>query len=452
MTISKYTGNRKMNFTILSFALPIMLQVFVTGSINYVDSLTIGKLGDAAVGGVTAVNRFYAVMSAATNSIVSAAGIYISQFMGAGDRKKVRQSFRAGLILTVLVTVPFFGAAMMFPTQIVSFFNRSPAIVAAGASYLNIIKLSYGPLCLSLVISNALYSTGHVKIPLYVSGSVVIFKIGMNLVLLNGVGGAAPGTEAIAAATVAARLGELALYLYLLKKRKYCFCTKVAEVFHVPKDLMKSIFVKAIPFCINNFLWSASNAFLLKVYGARGELEYNAFAITATLHDIFVTINGGFGSAVSILVAQKLGSGSMGESRDFAKRTYGVSLAVSVALSAVMFGQSGLIGIVYQGMSPEVLAMARRLTQLQALGFIPYQMGMHGYYILKAGGDMKSIVIMDSIATWLIQIPIFAFTAYCTGAGVYLLYISSQVGEVIKLAISLRLLRRERWLVNLAGT
>lgn len=128
-----------------------------------------------------------------------------------------------------------------------------------------------------------------------------------------------------------------------------------------------------------------------------------------------------------------------------------LSFALPMMLQAFVTGSINYVDSLTIGKLGDA-AMGGRLIRLQAIGFIPYQMGMHGYYILKAGGDMRSIVMMDSVATWLIQIPIVVLVSRAAGTDIFLLYLSSQIGEVIKLGISLRLLHKGRWLVNLART
>ena len=46
---------------VLVIAIPMMLQSLITSSVNLVDNLMVGMLGDAAIGSVAAVNRYYMI-------------------------------------------------------------------------------------------------------------------------------------------------------------------------------------------------------------------------------------------------------------------------------------------------------------------------------------------------------------------------------------------------------
>lgn len=80
--MTKYFGDRHFYKEVLIVAVPLMLQSLITTSINLVDNLMVGQLGDAAIGGVAAVNRFYMIGMFGTNGMITAAGIFIAQFFG----------------------------------------------------------------------------------------------------------------------------------------------------------------------------------------------------------------------------------------------------------------------------------------------------------------------------------------------------------------------------------
>ena len=49
--MTKYFGDRHFYKEVLIVAVPLMLQSLITTSINLVDNLMVGQLGDAAIGG-----------------------------------------------------------------------------------------------------------------------------------------------------------------------------------------------------------------------------------------------------------------------------------------------------------------------------------------------------------------------------------------------------------------
>ena len=71
------------------------------------------------------------------------------------------------------------------------------------------------------------------------------------------------------------------------------------------------------------------------------------------------------------------------------------------------------------------------------------------FFILRAGGDTKSTMLMDSIFMWVVNLPVVGAFAYLSSYNVYLIYIAGQATDLIKLVFARRLIKKEGWLQNL---
>ena len=80
---SKFFGTRQFYKLALAVAVPLMMQQLITSSVNLVDNLMVGQLGNEALSGVAAVNRFTMIAIFAVNGLLAAAAIFIAQFWGA---------------------------------------------------------------------------------------------------------------------------------------------------------------------------------------------------------------------------------------------------------------------------------------------------------------------------------------------------------------------------------
>ena len=72
MSIRKFYFDKKFAVAVLSVAIPLMMQQLITCSVNLIDNLMVGQLGDIAIGGVAAVNRFYMIATYGTNGLIAA--------------------------------------------------------------------------------------------------------------------------------------------------------------------------------------------------------------------------------------------------------------------------------------------------------------------------------------------------------------------------------------------
>ncbi len=448
--MNKYIGNRKFNLLVISIAIPIMLQNLVTTSVNLVDSLMVGQLGDAAIGGVAAVNRYFMIMNYGALGVINAVGIFIAQYFGAENEQKMKESFRFSVSASYLIILPFFFAALFFPRQILHFFTDDVLLINVGVEYLQVVCLTYLPLGASLAISSAMRCIGETKIPLAVSVLSVLTNTFFNYCLIFGnFGFPRLGVSGAAIATLIARIVELTVLLYIMKRRHFPFASKVSELHHIPFSLIKIIAFKAAPLCLNELLWSGGNAMMLKLYGTRGSHVLSGYAITTTMTDIFYTLFAGMAVATTVMVSQQLGANHLKEAKENGYHMVGFSFFVSLLFAGFMYLISFTVPFLYGSASTEVISTAQNMIHVQSICFILYTLNTQNYFIVRAGGDTKSTLIMDSGFMWLFTIPLLSLIAYLTSIDIYIMYLVGQTSELLKLMLSTRLLHKEKWVVNL---
>ena len=85
MKFNGYIGDRHFYKKVLAVAVPIMLQSGISSLVNLLDNVIIGRLGTEAMSGVSIVNEFIFVFNMIIFGAGAAAGIFTSQYHGAGD-------------------------------------------------------------------------------------------------------------------------------------------------------------------------------------------------------------------------------------------------------------------------------------------------------------------------------------------------------------------------------
>ena len=333
-------GNRVFYKQVMIVAIPLMLQQLVTSSVNLLDNLMVGQLGDASLSGVAAVNRFYMIAMFGTMGILAAAAIFIAQYYGAKKEDHMRESFRYSILSAYFVMIPFCVLGLVFPGQILGFFSKNPDVIREGSNYMRYAALTFLPMAMSLAIANALRSIGQTKIPLYTSVVAVLTNAFFNYCMIFGNFGFPKwGVAGAAIATLIARMLEMIILLLVLKFRDYPFNTKISELFQIPKHLIKSITVKAAPLMVNEILWSAGMATLFKFYATRGDQVIAGFSIAGTTADLFFVLFGGMAAATTVLISQPLGANKLDEARQNGYSLLGFAVVLSVILTLYHLNQ-----------------------------------------------------------------------------------------------------------------
>lgn len=450
--IKKFIGTKEFYAIALTVAIPLMLQQLITSSVNLVDNLMVGQLGDMALAGVAAVNKFYLIATYGTNGLLAAAAIFIAQFYGARNFEKMKESFRFSVVFALGIMVVFFLLGTIFPKTIVHYFTNEPLIIEQGLLYLRIAAFTFLPMALTLSISSALRAIGETKIPLYVSVVAVLTNTVLNYFLIFGnFGFPRLGVQGAALATLIARCLEAGILLFILAKIDVPFKTKITELFTVPLELSKKILIKAAPLATNEVLWSLGMATLFKLYGTRGAEVIAGYSIANTTSDIFFVLFGGMAAASTVLISHHLGANELDQARDNGYRLMGLSVILSIVFAVLMYGSSFIVPNWYQ-VSAQSKEVAQNALRIMSVMFWIYMINTQCYFTLRAGGDTKSTLFMDSVFMWCVNISLVAFIAYCTDLNIYQMYIIGQSTDLIKMVIAYRLVRKEKWVVNITHT
>ena len=95
----KFIGTRDFYKQLLVVSLPIVIQQLITASVQLVDNVMVGRLGESAISSVAVVNQLYFVVILIAFGIIGGAGIYTAQYFGSKDYEKLKETFRFKLSL-----------------------------------------------------------------------------------------------------------------------------------------------------------------------------------------------------------------------------------------------------------------------------------------------------------------------------------------------------------------
>lgn len=70
--------------------------------------------------------------------------------------------------------------------------------------------------------------------------------------------------------------------------------------------------------------------------------------------------------------------------------------------------------------------------------------------IIRSGGNTKIIMIIDVVGTWCIGIPLCLLAAYVFKWGIIGVYTLLTTEEIFRLAVSLAIFRKRKWMISLS--
>ena len=445
-----FIGDRQFYKTLFQVAAPLVLQQLITTSVQLVDNVMVGRLGESSIGAVSVINQLYFIVILVTFGAYAGAGIFTSQFFGSGDHDKLKQTFRFKLITGALIALIALIIFTVFGENLIRLFTKNPETIKQGLAYLKIARWSAFPWVISVAISNTFREMSITKPLLYISIVAIITNTLLNFLLIFGLlGFPALGVTGAAIATFISRFVELGLMIVLLIKKGSIFNTKMTQMLHIQPKLLKSMIIMSIPLTLNELLWSTGQTAFLHAYSTRGDSALAALNISGAISQLVFVTFGGIATAVAVLVGNTLGKNALDEAKDNARKLISFSVFFAVIAGLILFILSFFILNIYD-VAEATKDIARFNIRINAL-FIPvYSFNVALFFTLRSGGDTKSTFLIDSGYMWVVAVPIAMVLAYFTDLKVTMMFLLIQSLDLPKMFFGLSRFRKEHWVKNLA--
>ncbi|MGD9567903.1 MAG: MATE family efflux transporter [Sedimentibacter sp.] len=433
----------------IKIALPIMIQNLIASSLNMVDTIMVGKLGEVEIAAVGIANQYFFFFNMILVGLCGGCSVFISQYWGKNDSKNIKRILGLGLISVAFVSIIFMVAGFINPGKIISLFNKDPIVIELGGKYLYIVLFSYIFTGITFVYSYSLRSIGNTIVPLVVSIAALFCNIFFNYILIFGkLGAPALGVEGAAAATLIARAFEAIILIILVYKGNGVFAATLKELTDINIDFFKKSYKIILPVLLNDIFWALASLVYSVVYGRMGTGATAAIQICNTVNNMFMVVTFGLSSASAIMIGNSIGEGKEDKSIDYAKKFLGISVIVSIILGLILALTSPFILNLFN-VSYEVRNNTQIMLYIISLIYIIRVLGMVIIVgILRGGGDARSALIIEGFTMWFIGVPLTIIGAFVFKFPVYLVYALAIFEELAKCILGLIRLKSRKWINN----
>ena len=451
----KYIGDRAFYRMLFVLVLPLIIQQGITNFVSLLDNVMVGGLGTLPMSAVSIVNQLIFVFNLAIFGGLSGASIFGTQFYGLGDWQGMRDTFRFKLLFSLSVSALAVTVFLLFGDGLMMLFLKGETntpeeiarTVAEARSYLRVAVLGLLPFALVQVYAGTMRETGETVGPM-TAGLIAIFvNLIFNYLLIYGKFGFPElGVEGAAVATVLSRLVE---FVYVVaechrKHDRFRFIEGVYRRFRIPGDLVKRIAVTGTPLLVNEILWSLGMTFINRNYSLRGITVIAATNIAATVWNLFCVIMFAMGSAVSILVGQRLGAGDREGAIDVNNKLIFFTLVSHVGVGLLLAAAAPYIPLLYN-VEPEVRTMASRFLIIAGAA-APIHAFIHViYFASRSGGKTFVTFLFDSVYTWVVPAMLSLVLCRFTELDIVTIYFAVQFIDIVKIFIGVPLLRSGFW-------
>lgn len=455
---NKYFGDKAFYRTVLTVAVPIMIQNGITNFVGLLDNIMVGQVGTEQMSGIAIVNQLLLVFNLAVFGAISGAGIFSAQFFGCGDHAGVRQTFRFKLYVCAGIVLLGALALLVGGEELILLYLHGEengralqATLAYGKQYLWVMLFGLPPFAVGEIYAGTLRECGETKVPMAAGAAAVVVNLALNYILIFGkFGFPALGVVGAAAATVISRFVQAAIVICWTHThvQRMPFIQGAYRDWRVPGQLAANIVKKGTPLLCNEILWAASMAVLNQCYSLRGLNVVAATNISSTISNLFYVVFIAMGNAIAIIVGQLLGAGKMEEAKDTDRKLIVFAVLSSVALGSLLFALAPVFPSRYNT-TAQVKELATQLLRVAACCMPIYAFLDTTYFTLRSGGKTLITFLFDGVYLWCVNIPLAYVLSRFTGMPILPLYLCCQLSNGAKCVIGFVLVRRGVWLNNI---
>ena len=438
--------NKEFYKTIAAITIPIALQNIISYSVNLMDTVMLGRLGEVALSATSLANQIFFMFTLLIFGIGGGAVVLCSQYWGVKNIVNIQKITTIVLKIAFTVSLVFALVLLIFPKEIMTVFTSDTQVIKAGTSYLRVLSISYlfyGLTSTFLVILRSV-ETVNICLKIYILSFVV--NVIFNYIFIFGKLGVAPlGVTGAAVGTLIARMMEfLVIIIYMLK-----YETKIIYRPHMlkfkDKTLLKEMLKYGMPVVYNELLWGIGISIHAVILGHLSSSVVAANSICNVIYQMSTSFILGVANASSVIIGKTIGSGDKDEAINIKNKLLFIYLILGITTASVLLLIKSPVISLYN-IEDTTKTLANNLMYIYAFHILfqaftsPIIAG-----VLRGGGDTKFAAVIDVIFLWLL-LPLGFVAAFKFNINPILVLLLLRFETPIKTVFYLWRLRNDKWI------
>jgi putative MATE family efflux protein len=395
---------------LLVFAVPILLGNILQSLDGSVNSVWIGRfLGEAALTASSNANTVLFLLLGAMFGASMAATILIGQYLGARRLHDAKRVVGTSTSFSIVVSMAMCCVGWVICQPLLAAMRTPAAAMPLAIAYMRVIFLALPFLVLYIFTTSVLRGAGDSKTPLYFLILNVVLDIGLNPLLIFGLGPVPRlGIAGSALATLLAQAISLVTLIVYLYRRKHPLCLHGDELklLRVDWTIVGTLITKGVPMALQMIVVSLSMVLMITLVNRFGIDTTAAFGAAFQVWNYVQMPSFAIGMAVSSMVAQNIGAGKWDRVTSTARLgvVYQLALTTSLVLLIEVLNTRAL-GLFLPADSA-ALSIAVHLNRIGAWSFVFFGVSLVLFGVVRANGAVVAPLLILMFALLGIRFPL----------------------------------------------
>ena len=433
------------NRQIAHLAVPVSLEFVFQLLLGVIDQVIVGGLGAVAVAAVGLAHGVSFIFVLALGTLGGSAAILIARAFGANRSGDVDRTIGSALTLGTLLSALCAAVLIPLASPILHLAGGHGTVADAATPFLRVSGLALVPAVIGAVLSGALRSLGHPRLPMIATLISMTVNTTLGYALVFGFGPiAALGVVGAAWATFAAYTIKALLLAYQVYGPRQLARPALPRA-GARRAILAPLLSLAAPLAVTEVAWSVGTFLYTVVFARLGVTALAASQIVNTLEGLFIVGSIGLTSAATTLIGQAVGRADASAARAWVARVTHAGLITSLAFGALFALTALLIPLLYPKLGDDVrgLAVLGILINAAFQVFKVRNMVL-GAGVLPSAGDARGVILGDVVGAFVVGLPLALFSVHA-GLGVAGVFAARGAEEVAKVLVFRWRQRRVNW-------
>ena len=395
---------------IVIFTLPMLIGNIAQQLYSTVDSIVVGKyVGDNALAAVGSSSPILNLLLVLFMGISVGAGVMVSQFFGAKNRRELSITIGNCITLTALASLIIMVVGALGIRPLLELLNTPESIIDWCDSYLMILIMGIAGCAYYNILCGILRGLGDsISALLYLLVATVL-----NIILdLFFVATLHMGVAGVALATVIAQAISAVLCVIKLCKMKDIFDMGVSNL-KISGHHTMTIIRLGLPSGLTQAIFSLAMIIVQSLTNSFGELVIAANVIIMRVDGFAMMPNFSFGTAMTTYAGQNVGA----RRYDRVEQGSRQGTLIAVITSTVITGLILIFGKYLMGIftdTTELVNLSANMMRILAVGYIAMAVTQCLSGVMRGAGDTMTPMWISLITTVAIRVPLAYGIAFLT--------------------------------------
>jgi len=432
---------------IVKFMIPMLIGNVFQQLYNTVDSIVVGKyIGDNALAAVGSAGPIVNLLLVLFIGISVGAGIMVSQYFGAKQRKALSRTIGCCITMTFVASLIVMVLAPLITMPLLKLLNTPDEIIDWCDGYLRILFLGIAGCAFYNILGGVLRGLGDsVSALLYLVVATLL-----NIVLdIYFVASLNMGVSGVALATVIAQGVSAVLSFLKLRRRTDCFDMKAKYLVPARKYLNELVRL-GLPSGITQAIFSLSMVVVQSLTNSFGPMCIATNVIVMRVDGFVMMPAFSFGSAMTTFAGQNIGAGRLDRVESGSKKGTLVAMATSAVIMIIILFFGKYLMALFTN-TDELIEQSYHMMLILGIGYVAMEVTQCLQGVMRGAGDTMSPMWLSMISTVIIRVPLAYLMTWMTRSPenphgqFYMMFVSLLLTWLIGAAMTYAVYRTGRW-------